>query len=310
MKNTIHFEQVETPEIIKRKFPKRFPERIISEKEINLLSQLPEDIGNALFKEFQQSSEKIAVVDYFRKSSFISKVLIKDPGTFKMLEVMYTGEMIQGVIDEYVFKSLNGQALRNRLSSVITEVGKIVQTRINRKTGMKILNMGSGPARDTIEILVRNPHFTDFVSVDCADVDSEALQKGKELIQEKGFSKNFNFLEKNLMELSYRNEIDMGLLIGILCGLENRACVAVLKRIKRYFKKGGILVASNILETMLEQDPFVAWLIDNVIGWKLVYKTTEELQQIFEKAGYKWKGVFYDEPTRFHAMGIGMVPFT
>ena len=102
----------------------------------------------------------------------------------------------------------------------------------------------------------------------------------------------------------------MGLLIGILCGLENRACVAVLRRIKRYFKKGGILVASNILETMLEQDPFIAWLIDNVIGWKLVYKTTEELQQIFEKAGYKWKGVFYDEPTRFHAIGIGMVSFT
>ena len=51
MRNTINLDEIEAPEIAKRKLLKRFPERVISEKEINFLSQLPEDIGNALFKE-------------------------------------------------------------------------------------------------------------------------------------------------------------------------------------------------------------------------------------------------------------------
>jgi hypothetical protein len=51
-------------------------------------------------------------------------------------------------------------------------------------------------------------------------------------------------------------------------------------------------------------------LISGLVGWKLVYMTSRELQDIFEESGYKWQGVFYDEPTRFHAMGVGMVPLT
>ena len=63
-----------------------------------------------------------------------------------------------------------------------------------------------------------------------------------------------NFIEGNLLRLSYRKEIDLGLLIGVLCGLENRTCIAVLKRIRRYFKEGRILIASNVSKNMPERD--------------------------------------------------------
>ena len=119
-----------------------------------------------------------------------------------------------------------------------------------------------------------------------------------------------NFIEGNLLRLSYRKEIDLGLIIGVLCGLENKTCIAVLKRIRRYFKEGGILNASNVSKNMPEKDPFTSYLLEKIVGWKLVYKTSEELYEIFEKAGYKWKGIFYDEPTKFHGMGIGMVPYS
>ena len=61
------------------------------------------------------------------------------------------------------------------------------------------------------------------------------------------------------------------------------------------------------MDVMPEKDPFLTYLLTDVIGWKLVFKTPQELRQIFVEAGYKWRGIFYDEPSRFHGMGIGEI---
>jgi hypothetical protein len=288
----------------------KIPEVEISKEGVRLLGQLPPELSDALLEGFHQSLKKAAVVEHFRDFSFISNVLMRDPGTFEMLEVIYTGENLRGAIDEYFFESLSGQALRNRLLSIISQVGEIITVEVEKKGNIKVANLGSGPGRDTIEILTGNVHLANSVLVDCVDVNAKALEKGEELVKENGIAQNFNFINKDIFKLRYRSQIDLGLLIGILCGLEFRTCVAVLKKIKPYFREGGKLIAGNVLETMLEEDPFTSYLLKNIIGWKLVYKTPRELQEIFEKAGYEWKGIFYDEPTRFHAMGIGRVPFT
>jgi predicted O-methyltransferase YrrM len=151
--------------------------------------------------------------------------------------------------------------------------------------------------------------LTDFVSIDCIDIDPEALKRGKELMKAKDLI-GITFIQGDIVRLKRRNEIDLGLIIGVLCGLENRTCIAVLKRIKKYLKEGAIIIASNVLKSMPEEDPFMSYLLKDIIGWKLVYKTSKEIRQIFEEAGYKWQGILYDEPTRFHGLGIGRVPFT
>jgi len=224
-----------------------------------------------------------------------------------MPEMMYTGEGIVGFTDRYVFESLSGRALKNRISSVSERVTEIIKGKIDTNNGkIKIANFGSGTGRDTIEIFLKNPNFRKFVLVDCIDIDGEALKISKELFQEKELS-NFNFVEKNIMKLPYNREIDIGLLVGVLCGLPYRSCMIVLRKIRKYLKKGGILVASNVLKRMKDEDPLTAWLISGIVGWKLVYKTESELQNLFEESGYKWQGLFYDEPSHFHAMGVGLV---
>lgn len=295
-------------ERIKEKFYQKFLKNISSE-ELDFLLQLPADISNILLKKFPLPSDERMIKKYFRKHSFISKILMKNPATFKMLELIYTGKGIQGAIDQYAFGSLSSQALRNKLSSVVARVGTMIKIKINKKNRMKILNLGSGSGRDTIGFLSGVSYLINFVSIDCIDVDPEALQKGNELIKGENYGE-INFIEGNLLRLSYRKEIDLGLMIGVLCGLENRTCIAVLKRIRRYFKEGGILIASNVSKNMPEKDPFMSYLLKEIIGWKFVYKNSEELHEIFEKAGYKWKGIFYDEPTKFHGMGIGVVPYS
>ncbi len=288
----------------------------ISIDEFRLLNQLPKEIGNSLLTGFLNGkslglSERKSIANYFRNHSFISRVLMKDPGTFEMLEVIYTGENVHGAIDNYLFNAVSSKALQNRLSSVIVKTGEIVQKKLADKENLnlKILNLGSGTGRDTIGVLSKGT-FDNSVFVECVDIDYMALEKAKVLARENAVEKNFKFVEGSLTKLSYRNEIDIGLMIGILCGLPSRVCMIVLRKMKKYFKKGAKLIVSNVLQTMQEQDPFMAYLLDVIIGWKLVYKTPKQLQEIVKEAGYQWEGIFYDEPTRFHGMAICSVPLS
>jgi ubiquinone/menaquinone biosynthesis C-methylase UbiE len=274
---------------------------------VSLLSQLPEKISRILLNGFLNGkslcpTKKKLIVDYFRDNSRISRELIKDPGTFKMLEIIYTKEGVCGVVDEYMSGSISGQALRNRLSVVILEVDKIIDAK-EKKQKLEILNLGSGPGRDTMEIISSNEN----TSVCCVDTNTEALAKARELIEERGVGEKISLLQKSLMFFPYNNYADIILMIGILCGLDYRNSVIVLRKAKRYLKKNAKLIVSNISKTAKDEDPFMAYLLDAVIGWKLVYKTEEEFTDIIQMAGYKVERFFYDE-RKFHLVAVCSVP--
>lgn len=275
-----------------------------SEKDLAFLDRLPSEI-----KPYQSSNIK-DITRHFKETSIISRMLMKDPGTFEMLEIVYTRKNLKEKVDKYLLGSLSTQALRDRLTSIVSYLVPQIEKIITRNGNIMIINLGSGVARDTICALNGNSHLANSVSVDCIDINAKALATARQLVKARGLDKSFRFIQTNLVQLPYKKEADLGLLIGVLCGLEHRTCVVILRKIKRYFKKGGILIVSNVLETMLERDSVFASVLKNIIGWKLIYKTPQELREIFEEAGYEWKDVFYDEPTRFHAMGVGMIPFT
>jgi len=131
--------------------------------------------------------------------------------------------------------------------------------------------LGSGPGRDTMEIISSNEN----TSVCCVDTNTEALAKARELIEERGVGEKISLLQKSLMFFPYNNYADIILMIGILCGLDYRNSVIVLRKAKRYLKKNAKLIVSNISKTAKDEDPFMAYLLDAVIGWKLVYKTVK-----------------------------------
>jgi len=270
--------------------------------EMELIRRLPESMSRMLVETFLfhrdlNVLERKSLSKYFRKNSYISRVLMENPSTFRMLEAVYDNNVDQNnAIDIYLSNSLSGQALRDRLSAVTDIVRKMVA---GDRKNKKIANLGSGPGYDTITVAKNNP----MVSAVCIDTDRDALTRGAHLAKVRNVN-NIEFIESSLMSLSFKNEIDIGVMIGILCGLEKRNCVIVLKKVKKYFRPGGKLIVSNISTTARYGDPFMAYLLENVIGWKLVYKTTGFLREMIEEAGYKWDGVFYDEPNRFHSMAV------
>lgn len=243
------------------------------------------------------------------KASFIPRVLMKDPGTYKMLEKIYL-EKGENEIDKYFIESKSGQALRDRLNAVIQYgIKNIPQMQLQLEIdNFKIVNYGCGTARDTIAILegLSKNNQTDIskFTIDCIDINAGALKKVASLIKVNKLQ-NFNLIKNNFLRINYQNEVALGFLIGVLCGLKIEDCIIILKKIRKHFMEGGLLVASNVSTTMREKDFDMAHILKNEIGWELIYKTSLELKYIFERAGYEWEGCFYDTPLKFHIMGIG-----
>lgn len=271
-----------------------FNQNDLSKEAKELIRGLPTNISNYVLEKLENGYDE--TIKYFEENSPISSILMADPGSHEMLELIYTGENIHGEIDNYFYNCLAGQALRNRLSCITNKLNTFCKDNF-----LNILNLGCGTARDTIGLKNKT------INAYCVDVSTDALEIGISLSRQHNMN-NIKFIHKSMTELpkSYYGIADIVLLIGIFCSLDDRVCSIILKKIKKYLKPGAIVIASNVSEKMLQEDPFTAFLLEKIIGWKLVYKTPERLKKIFEHAGFNWieNELFYDEPYQFHMMGV------
>lgn len=287
-------------------------------KEINyneiisqLLSSLEKDniaIKNSLLDSYLGKPVSIEMEEeiykYFFTHSVVSTATMANPGTSLITEFLYEGPSSSFFpIDDYFLQSKGGSAIKERLLAVEKNLPKIIEG--YRSRGKVLIgNFGSGPGRDIIDI------FSDYYQADRSirsiyiDRDIAALKRGKRMAKIKKVDHLIDFIEGNFLKQKPKEKFDIVLLIGVLCGLKSDTCIKVLKAVRRFIKKGGTIVASNVSNKMLEEDPFTYFLMEWVGNWRLVFKDEKELKRIFEKAGYKWKGSFTDS-YGFHTMGIG-----
>ncbi|HCX27738.1 MAG TPA: hypothetical protein DHI91_01190 [Candidatus Portnoybacteria bacterium] len=172
-----------------------------------------------------------------------------------------------------------------------------------------MIDIGSGPGRNGIDMCCQHPEFSGQIQIDCIDIDPDAIIKGRELEDEFGI-KQVGFVQKSMTRLHrrYPGNVDYGLLIGILCGLTRGERVGLLSVIKPYFRKGAKLMAASLLEQMAIEDLLCSYILRETAGWELQYPPLGELKGVFEEAGWKYEGYFQEEPTRFYEIGIGVVP--
>jgi len=246
------------------------------------------------------------VASYFYNNSSMIREITEDPGTFRMLEKIYTRRELVTPLDYMLYYSLSADALRNRLNAVIRFTTAYLRSKVHASTEqLLVLNLGAGTGRDTIEVCRNDPLIAEKTDIHCIDLDSEALAVGVRIASSRGLG-NIRYFQKNITRLNYRKEADYGLLIGILCPLEFDHCVRLLKIMKRYFKPGAPVVAACVLDEMLKKDLFTAYILREIAGWNLCFRKPEDVQRMFEEAGYRYGGVFYDVPTRFYSIGIGL----
>ncbi len=245
---------------------------------------------------------------YFAQTSTISAAVMADPGSFVVTELLYDSEnhsKINSIIDNYFWESMAGKAVKARLDAIIEKLSTIIDSYLQKQDSVNILNLGSGPGRDIINILSAHPESSRIRAI-CIDKNETALQEGRSRAQKEGVDHLIQFVNGNFLKRGTvaQSDFDIVLLIGILCPLDAKTCVTLLRLIKRFLKKQGCVVASSASKTMLAKDPFTCYVMKKMGSWRLNFKDKKEMQKIFEGAGYIWQGYFTDE-YNFHIMGIG-----
>lgn len=282
---------------------------------VHLFNGLPKEISKILLDGFLRGAfaEDIPdwdkVINYFMTNSRIIPALAENPGTFTMLEKIYGFEPVEGVIDNYFIRCKAGIALYSRYEAVTHKASKDIEQLIAKQGHCLMIDIGSGPGRNGIDICRRHPELNGAIKIDCIDIDPKAIIKGESLVAELGI-KQVEFVPTSMTKLQtrYPGNVDYGLLIGILCGLTRPERIALLSVLKHYFKKGGRLVAASLLEQMAEDDLLCGYILRETTGWGLQHPLLGELETVFEEAGWIWGGSFLEQPTRFYEIGVGIAP--
>lgn len=241
--------------------------------------------------------------NFFLANSVITAATAANKGGSVTTEFFYEGLEKPSVIDSYILNSLSGQAVKLRLSAIKEKLYELIGARQNVFIG----NFGSGPGRDTIDILSgKYLGFPDIKAI-CIDKDGKALERGRVMAANRGISHRMDFIEDDFFRYKSEKKFDIILMIGIFCPLQSEACEVFLKKIPRnkLLKKDGLLLVSNSTPRMVEEDPFTCFLMKWTAGWELIYKDEHQLQSIFERAGYEWRGYFKDK-LGFHVIGMGI----
>jgi ubiquinone/menaquinone biosynthesis C-methylase UbiE len=281
-----------------------------------LLENLPPKIRSILVDGFLRglTGEEVPgweeVVSFFRESRTMFK-LSENPGTSFGTDLMYKLIPAADPIEEYFLMSkAGGVSLRGRFDSVVSKSIGFIGEKLEKGKSCLIADFGAGAGTTAVEIIELMKRERNRIRIDCIDIDEKSLSIGRELCKKKGI-KEIAFVRSDMAKLRdfYKddNKIDLGLLIGVLCGMTYRQRVLLLKTLKRYFKPGGKIVAAALLEKMAQDDLLSAYILRETTGWHLHYRPLGELKAAFEEAGWKYLGYFQEEPTRFYEIGIGEV---
>jgi len=244
--------------------------------------------------------------NYFLDHSVTITAMTTNPGTSVFTEFLYNGaSKITSLssIDRYVFQCKAGKAVKTRIIAIEKELPKIIEE-YHKNSNVLIGNLGSGPGRDVINVFETQYRNVSDVKAICIDKDINALRRGKIMAKVRKIDHLIEFSQENFLRYNPPQKFDILLLIGVLCPLPTETCINILKTIRSFLKKGGCLIASNATKKMGQEDPFSCFIMKWMANWQLVYKDEDELKQIYEKAGYAWKGGFRDS-YGFHLMGIG-----
>jgi hypothetical protein len=246
-------------------------------------------LGNPrLWRESQNELTQILT-----RKSVICRILKANPASNEMLEIVYPYEVgLKLTVDDCLALGLSGQALRDRLAFCSKWMADYWLSRVNGQK-MTVVDLGGGSGRygiEAIKLACLSPDvFKKRFRWICLDRDPEALRVGHILTNEAGVRSAFKFVPGNFFEppTDSNDQGDLGVLIGVLCGMTPDEAIMCLKRIKTHMKPGAELLAATLKTQAFIEDPYTFRVLSNVLGWYLKPKTVDQVVEVFEKAGWE-----------------------
>jgi SAM-dependent methyltransferase len=153
-----------------------------------------------------------------------------------------------------------------------------------------------------IRVLKNNPWVATKLQVRNIDTNQHALDIGRQKVDALGIGKSFQFICNDFAKVK-SCDADVIILVGVLCTMPMDISIKILKTLKRYCRKGGMIIYSTNQLAMIEADPLADFFM-RLAGWTMDYKTDEESIMIGELAGWKYKDQFFDDGMHFQCMTV------
>jgi len=201
----------------------------------------------------------------------------------------------------------NPRAVRNRLKIVKREIQKELRSLFETNAEVKLLSIAAGSARAVLESIanVIEKYPDRHISVTFLDKNPKAADYSRGLAEELKLSKNPNIeitwvtdtigsFMKRTTEVEKFHIVEM---VGLLDYFDPEKSLQVFKSIKAKLFKDGLFVCANINDNAERK------FLTNFIGWRMDYKTAEELVEILVKSGFSENSVTASyEPLKIHSV--------
>ncbi len=163
-------------------------------------------------------------------------------GDFEMIDRIYQGAICENPKvrrwDEYFQSRKACVAVRNRKEYFIS----ILLEHLASEPQAKVLNIGSGPARDIFEFLCLDQGSTG-VSFDCVDVDEKAIEYAKALCRQ--FEDHITFHRENIFKWKTDQSYSFIWSAGLFDYLADDSFVLLFRKLAKLLAPGGRLVVGN-----------------------------------------------------------------
>ncbi len=228
------------------------------------------------------------IFPYFMRSRFAERAYFKPKGyagDFLMMEHIYTnipkGEGKLGeIIDDFCLQRPGSLAIRSRRVLLKDQLMQLSAPIAARGGMTRIMNLACGPNRELFDFL-SECEYSESVEALCVDIDSEALQYTNQYVNIFPHRASIRLMSENVIKWSlgrarhHIEPLDIIYSAGLCDYLDPRLFRALITQCHRHLKPGGTLLLGNF--TFYPD----ALFLDKLLKWELIYRTEEELKELF-----------------------------
>lgn len=243
------------------------------------------------------------VFPYLMRSRFFERAYYKPKGyagDFLMMEHIYLNiaegdGKIGRLIDSWGLQGGGAEAIRGRRILLKDQLQDLSKKQLEKYKRFSVMNLACGPCRELFDFL-EVCDYTEKIDALCVDIDTEALQYSNQNVNVIPHNASVRYMNENLVKWALgkvSHDIGSKDLIysaGLFDYLEPRLFCKLVNRCHAHLKPGGSLLIGNYApyEDML--------FMDHILHWKLIYRTSEDLKELFNDTEFGGDVTILAEP--------------
>jgi extracellular factor (EF) 3-hydroxypalmitic acid methyl ester biosynthesis protein len=233
------------------------------------------------------------IFPYIMRSRFVERAYYKPKGyagDFLMMEHIYLDKpdgdgKLGKIVDAWCLQRPGAKAIRGRRKLLSAQLASLSRPFLRNGFHIKIMNLACGPNRELFDFLATCEYSQDIEAL-CVDIDSEALRFTNQHVNVFPHMASIRLMKENLVKWALgkvSHEIGKQHIIysaGLCDYLDRRLFQAMIKRCHEHLESSGKLILGNFAPY---QDQI---FMDEILHWKLLYRTSEDLADIFAETPF------------------------